>query len=65
MIKQKTGYIYNNPVEIGFVTNSIDWKYSSAQNYQNDHTILEIEEIVFFELQFKIHQIDVERWPSG
>ncbi|MCW2120390.1 hypothetical protein M2326_002708 [Flavobacterium sp. 7A] len=28
----------------GFVTDSIDWKYSSAGNYgNNDHTILEID----------------------
>ena len=28
----------------GFVTNTIDWKYSSARNYgNNDNTILEID----------------------
>jgi putative transposase len=41
---QKLTYIHQNPVEAGFVTESIDWKYSSARNYgNNDHTILEID----------------------
>jgi len=36
--------VHNNPVISGFVTNPIDWKYSSARNYaSNDHTILEID----------------------
>ncbi len=43
VIKQKIDYIHNNPVETGFVTNPIDWKYSSARNYQDDHTVLEID----------------------
>lgn len=43
VIKQKINYIHNNPVESGFVTNAIDWKYSSARNYQDDNTILEID----------------------
>lgn len=44
VFEQKLNYIHNNPVESGFVTNSIDWKYSSARNYgNNDHTILEID----------------------
>ncbi|AXG71766.1 hypothetical protein KORDIASMS9_04024 [Kordia sp. SMS9] len=48
VIKQKIQYIHNNPVESGFVTNPIDWKYSSAKNYQEDHTILETDDIGFF-----------------
>jgi len=33
----------NNPVAAGFVTDSIDWKCSSARNYgNNDYAILEI-----------------------
>ena len=28
---------------VSFVTNSIDWKYSSARNYQDGHTILKID----------------------
>jgi len=47
VIKQKTDYIHNNPVVSGFVTNPIDWKYSSARNYQDDHTVLEIDDTGF------------------
>ncbi|WP_299313042.1 transposase [uncultured Aquimarina sp.] len=47
VIKQKIDYIHNNPVESGFVTNPIDWKYSSARNFQDDHTCLEIDSIGF------------------
>ncbi|WP_408023951.1 REP-associated tyrosine transposase [Tenacibaculum sediminilitoris] len=45
--KQKIDYIHNNPVESGFVINPDDWKYSSARNYQEDETILEIDSIGF------------------
>jgi REP element-mobilizing transposase RayT len=47
VIKQKIDYIHNNPVESGFVTNPIDWKYSSARNFQDDHTVLEIDDVGF------------------
>ena len=41
---QKLNYIHNNPVETGFVTDPVDWKYSSARNYaNNDHTVIEID----------------------
>tara|TARA_R110001583_G_scaffold175946_2_gene330601 strand:- start:903 stop:1445 length:543 start_codon:yes stop_codon:yes gene_type:complete len=43
VIQQKINYIHNNPVEAGFVTNPVDWKYSSARNYQEDQTVLEID----------------------
>ena len=43
VIQQKIDYIHNNPVASGFVTDPLDWKYSSARNYQDDHTVLEIE----------------------
>lgn len=44
VFEQKLNYIHNNPVETGFVTNPVDWKYSSARNYgDNDHTVLEID----------------------
>jgi len=43
VIKQKIDYIHNNPVEAGFVTNPVDWKYSSARNYAEDDTILKID----------------------
>ncbi len=43
VLQQKIKYIHNNPVEAGFVTDPIDWKYSSARNYQEDQTVLEID----------------------
>lgn len=44
VFEQKLNYIHNNPVKAGFVTNPIDWKYSSAKNYANDdHTVFEID----------------------
>ncbi|MCO6147495.1 transposase [Flavobacterium sp. NRK1] len=44
VFEQKLNYIHDNPVETGFVTDAIDWKYSSARNYGNDdNTILEID----------------------
>lgn len=43
VIQQKIDYIHNNPVESGFVTDPVDWKYNSARNYQQDQTILEID----------------------
>ncbi|MEP1488495.1 MAG: transposase [Algibacter sp.] len=47
VIKQKINYIHNNPVVNGFVINAIDWKYSSARNFQDDHTVLEIDDVGF------------------
>lgn len=43
VVNQKVNYIHNNPVKEGFVTNSVDWKYSSARNYAGDQTVLEID----------------------
>jgi putative transposase len=44
VFEQKLNYIHNNPVESGFITDPVDWKYSSARNYgNNDQTILEID----------------------
>jgi len=43
VIQQKIDYIHNNPVETGFVTNPVDWKYSSARNYADDQTVLNID----------------------
>jgi REP element-mobilizing transposase RayT len=48
VIKQKIDYIHNNPVASGFVVNPEDWKYSSARNFQEDHTILTIDAVGFF-----------------
>lgn len=47
VIKQKIDYIHNNPVEIGFVTKPEDWKYSSARNFMDDNTVLEIDSTGF------------------
>jgi len=47
VIKQKLDYIHNNPLVSGFVTNPEDWKYSSARNFQDDHTVLEIDDVGF------------------
>ena len=43
VILQKINYIHNNPILAGFVTDSIEWKYSSARNYQGDQTVLKID----------------------
>jgi len=48
VIKQKIDYIHNNPVENGFVTEPTHWKFSSARNFQDDNTVLEIDDIGFF-----------------
>ena len=43
VILQKINYIHNNPIRAGFVTDSVEWKYSSARNYQGDQTVLKID----------------------
>ncbi len=43
VIKQKIDYIHNNPVKSGFVTDPVDWKYSSARNYADDDSVLKID----------------------
>jgi len=43
VIKQKLDYIHNNPVEAGFVTNAIDWNYSSAIDYAGEKGFLDIK----------------------
>lgn len=43
VIKQKIDYIHNNPVASGFVMDPVDWKYSSAINYADDKTVMEID----------------------
>src|SRR5690606_28372353 len=47
VIKQKLDYIHNNPVKAGFVSRPEDWKYSSARNFQDDHSVMEIDAIGF------------------
>lgn len=44
VFEQKLIYVHQNPVQAGFVTDPIDYKYSSARNYGNDdRTVLEID----------------------
>lgn len=47
VIKQKIDYIHHNPIKSGFVTSPIDWKYSSARNFQDDHSVLKIDDTGF------------------
>ena len=48
VIQQKLNYIHNNPVVSGFVTNPVDWKYSSARNIADDpDPAFEIDDIGF------------------
>ena len=47
VIKQKLDYIHNNPVEAGFVTDPVEWKYSSARNFAEDNPAFEIDDIGF------------------
>jgi hypothetical protein len=41
-IWDKINYIHNNPVRAGLVKNQWDWTYSSASNYQDEESILEV-----------------------
>jgi hypothetical protein len=47
VIKQKIDYIHNNPVISGFVTEPVQWKYSSARNFAEDQAVLKIDNIGF------------------
>jgi putative transposase len=42
---EKIDYIHNNPVEAGLVKQPFEWIYSSATNYQDMESILEVETI--------------------
>jgi len=41
----KINYIHNNPVEAGLVKQAHEWIYSSASNYQELESIIEVERI--------------------
>ncbi|MGL1886121.1 MAG: hypothetical protein OCD76_06370 [Reichenbachiella sp.] len=43
VIDQKMGYIHDNPVEAGFVTEPHYWKYSSAMDYSGGQGLLKID----------------------
>ncbi len=40
---EKINYIHNNPVKAGYVSEGFHWKYSSASNYQDLESVLEVE----------------------
>ena len=42
MMIQKIEYIHNNPVEYGYVKRPEDWRYSSARNYLDLDSVLEV-----------------------
>ena len=42
----KINYIHNNPVRYGYVKEDFQWIYSSATNYQEMESVLEVEKIV-------------------
>jgi hypothetical protein len=44
VMQQKIEYIHNNPVISGLVIDPIHYKYSSDRNYQDDNSILEIDD---------------------
>src|SRR5690625_5029310 len=46
-IKQKLLYIHQNPVEAGLVTETTEWKYSSARNYAEMDAMIEVDDIGF------------------
>ena len=43
VFEQKLSYIHNNPVKAGYVSEGFHWKYSSASNYQDMESVLEVE----------------------
>ncbi|MEO0556457.1 MAG: transposase [Bacteroidota bacterium] len=47
VIKQKMDYIHNNPVESGFVSEAVQWKYSSARNIAEEDPAFEIDAMGF------------------
>lgn len=42
-IRQKCAYIHLNPVRAGLVAQASDWRYSSASNYENKHSLIHVE----------------------
>lgn len=48
-IKQKLDYIHQNPVEAGYVVDTLDWKYSSARNFAEENPVFEIDSMGFLE----------------
>ena len=45
-LEQKVGYVNNNAVKHGLVTDPVDYKYSSARNYHlSDNSLIKIDPI--------------------
>ena len=42
MMRQKLEYIYNNPVERGYVDDPLHWRYSSARDYAGRRGLLPV-----------------------
>lgn len=42
MMIQKIEYIHNNPIKTGFVDKPLDWRYSSARNYEGLEPLLSV-----------------------
>ena len=42
MMKQKIEYIHNNPVKRGYVEKPVDWRYSSARNYEGMYGLVPV-----------------------
>ena len=43
IMEQKIEYIHNNPLERGYVEDPVHWMYSSARNYAELESLLEID----------------------
>jgi putative transposase len=43
---EKINYIHNNPVKAGYVHEDHHWKYSSASNYKEKESVLEVVKIL-------------------
>jgi len=42
MMRQKLGYIHNNPVARGYVDDPLHWRYSSARNYEGQEGLIQV-----------------------
>ena len=42
MLRQKLEYIHHNPVKRGYVDEAVDWRYSSARNYQGQEGLIPV-----------------------
>ncbi len=42
MMRQKLEYIHYNPVRDGYVSDPVDWKYSSARDYAGQEGLLDV-----------------------